>query len=284
MATTSIEWTQGLDGVKGKVWNPVTGCTKVSQGCKNCYAETIAKRFWKDRRFTEVQFHPERLEQPLHWKKPSMIFVNSMSDLFHEDIPDNFIADIFGIMAIGKQHTFQVLTKRPDRMLKFVKKYYGNSDYIEPIYANYSHTAKIPIPNIWLGVSVENQEAANERIPLLLQTPAKIRWISAEPLLGKIDLTFPIGHWEDMKCDRIIGWNGKWKEDCIAINKLDWVVVGCESGPNRRECKIEWVESIVEQCKSAKVPVFVKQLSMGGAVIKDINQFPKHLQIREYPL
>lgn len=116
MSKSKIEWTE-------KTWNPVTGCTKVSQGCKNCYAETIANRFWKDRKFTDVQCHADRLEQPLHWRKPTMVFVNSMSDLFHEDVPFEFIKQVFGIMHHCQKHTFQVLTKRPERALEFYKWY-----------------------------------------------------------------------------------------------------------------------------------------------------------------
>lgn len=192
---SKIEWTQ-------KTWNPVTGCSKVSQGCKNCYAEVLANRFWTKpcdaencamdgencskchgtqqikRSFTDVQCHPDRLEQPLHWRKPATVFVNSMSDLFHEDVPFEFITRVFATMIhtnhpVSTKHTFQILTKRPARALEFYDKYFRNS----PI-----------IPNVWLGVSVEDQKTADERIPLLLQIPAAVRFLSCEPLLGEIDL------------------------------------------------------------------------------------------------
>lgn len=198
MSTTAIEWTD-------RVWNPVTGCTKVSQGCKHCYAETVANRFWatqypdfarkehpsnwqvmngddrRPRRFTDVLCHPERLQEPLSWRKPSRVFVNSMSDLFHEDVPDDFIARVFDTMALAPKHTFQILTKRPARMLAVV-----------PTLAA-RHTAQDgsgwPLANVWLGVSTENQETANERIQLLLQTPAAVRFVSAEPLLEEVDIS-----------------------------------------------------------------------------------------------
>src|SRR4030043_622195 len=158
---SKIEWTEST-------WNPVTGCTKVSDGCKNCYAECMAKRFWRNgvngdnyRPFTEVRCHPARLEQPLHWKKPAHIFVDSMSDLFHKDVPNTFIDQVFWIMMMAPIHIFIVLTKRPKRMLEWVNKNYQN-----------------PLPNVWLGVSVEDQKTADERIPLLLQTPAAMRFVS----------------------------------------------------------------------------------------------------------
>lgn len=261
MSKTKIEWTD-------HTWNVVIGCAKVSAGCKNCYAEKMSIRlsgmdnkcspdyveilryadYGKPLGFSgNVKLLPERLFQPTKWKKPSMVFVNSMSDLFHEDIPFEFIDEVFRTVAVCPQHTFQILTKRPGQM----KKYFEWSEYAKGIEQ---------IDNVWLGVSTENQETADERIPLLLQTPAAVKWISAEPLLSKIDLEL-LGRHE----------------------YIDWVVVGCESGAKKRECKIEWVENIVNQCKQAKVPVFVKQLSIDNKVVKDISKFPKHLQIREYP-
>lgn len=256
MAKTEIQWTD-------YTWNPVTGCTKVSQGCKNCYAETIANRFWKGREFTDVIMHEDRLEQPLHLKKPRMIFVNSMSDLFHKVVPFEFIEKVVAAMATNPRHIYQILTKRPEQLLWFCDwmdrklKNQGFSEY------NGKHFEFSDF--MWIGVSVENQKTADERIPQLLQTPAKIRWLSCEPLLSEIDLS---------KVEDFVQYD----------TKISWVVVGCESGPKRRECKIEWVESLVGQCKDANVPVFVKQLQINGKVVKEIDQFPKHLQIREYPV
>ncbi len=235
---TKIQWTDA-------VWNPVTGCTKVSAGCKNCYAEGIAKRFWGDRKFTDVQLHPERLEQPLHWKKPRMIFVNSMSDLFHEDIPFEFITEIFRVIDGCKRHTFQILTKRPNIAIEYLSDINGG---------------KYSLPdNVWLGVSVEDQVTADERIPLLLQTPAAVRWISAEPLLDRISL-------QDDK---------RMYLDSVGAD-LDWVVVGGESGQRRRPIDLDWARNIRGQCKQARVPFFMKQ-------VDKIKPIPKDLMIREYP-
>lgn len=249
---SSIEWTD-------ETWNPITGCKKVSPGCANCYAESIAKRFWGERKFTEVQFHPERLDQPLKWRKPRMVFVNSMSDLFHESVTDEQLDQVFAVMALTPQHTYQVLTKRPERMLKYfqqfserAKDWGGDSWLIHEVAIGIVgedelHDGKyqdqkmldLPLPNVWLGVTVENQKAAEEHIPLLLQTPAAVRFLSCEPLLEDIDLAnaMPLGGPD-----------------------LDWVIVGGESGHNARPCDVAWIHSIVEQCKAAGVPCFVKQL------------------------
>ena len=235
---TKIQWTDA-------VWNPVTGCTKVSAGCKNCYAEGIAKRFWGDRKFTDVQLHPDRLEQPLRWKKPRMIFVNSMSDLFHEDIPFEFITEVFSVIDRCKQHIFQILTKRPNIAIEYLSDING-------------HLYSLP-ENVWLGVSVENQGTSDERIPSLLQTPAAVRWISAEPLLDRISL-------QDDK---------RMYLDSVGAD-LDWVVVGGESGQRRRPIDLEWARNIRDQCKQAEVPFFMKQ-------VDKIKPIPKDLMIREYP-
>jgi protein gp37 len=283
MADTSIEWTD-------KVWNPVTGCSKVSQGCKHCYAETIANRFWGERKFTDVQCHPERLDEPSKWRKPAKVFVNSMSDLFHEDVPDKFIDQVFAMMYRAKQHTFQVLTKRPARMLEYFRRFeigknniIGHDvDRVDRIgYAageTYgSSNLFLPLPNVWLGVSVENQRAADERIPLLLQTPAAVRFVSCEPLLGAIDL-------EPFYLDNIHGGLSLY---------LDWLIVGGESGAGARPMQESWVRSIVQQCQAASVPVFVKQMGSVWAKERyiptkskkggDIQDFPVDLQIREFP-
>lgn len=250
MQTTNINWTD-------KVWNPVTGCTKVSAGCKNCYAETITNRFWKDRKFTDVRVHPERLNQPLKIKKPAKIFVNSMSDLFHLKVPFEFIDSVFEVMAYCKQHTFQVLTKRPEIMNQYITAWAPNI---------YHHTLE-QLPNLWLGVSIEDQKTADERIPLLLQTPAEVHWLSIEPLL------------EDINLDTTQLFDNKMR----GRHTIDWVVIGCESGPKKRECKTEWINKIVWQCQQAKIKVWVKQININGKVVEDVNQFPKHLQVRELP-
>lgn len=245
-----IEWTEST-------WNPVTGCSKVSQGCKHCYAEREWPRLsaprpnpniYTGRQFTDVQCHPERLDQPLRWKKPRMIFVNSMSDLFHEDVPDSFIVDVFNVMAEAKQHTFQLLTKRPERLRDFMC---GTSG---------AGAMAPPIPNIWYGVSVEDQGTADERIPLLRDVPAAVRWISAEPLLGPINLRH---HFTGSFGRKIMKDNGLKRhafwEHLMAPASIDWVVVGGESGPSARPTHPEWIRAIRDLCAGAAVPFFFKQ-------------------------
>lgn len=267
MSKSKIEWTD-------RVWNPVSGCSKMSQGCKNCYAETFANRFWGERKFTDVICHEDRLQLPLHWKKPSKIFVNSMSDLFHESVPDQFIKDVFSVMGSCPEHTFIILTKRPQRMLKLVQMIYHYCDYIETSYMNYSHTNKIPIPQIWLGVSVEDQETADERIPPLLQTPAAVRLVSAEPLLRRIDFSNYLPNWLDFS------YSTPRVEET-----LDWVIVGGESGARARPMEVEWAINLKNQCKRANVPFFFKQGSKANwENFKDFDSFPEELKIREFPM
>jgi protein gp37 len=221
---SNIEWTDAT-------WNPVTGCTKVSDGCKNCYAEALVERFGKQK-FTDVTLHPERLELPLRWKKPRRVFVNSMSDLFHEAVADEFIVSVFGAMFLADQHIYQVLTKRPERMRNFL--------------LEADAWKEAPRKNIWLGVSVENQAAADERIPLLMQTPAAVRFLSVEPLLEAVDLRADLTR---LWANGSLSW----------VSSLSWVIVGGESGAHRRECKVEWIADIVAQCEDAGIPCFVKQ-------------------------
>ena len=235
---TKIEWTEAT-------WNPVTGCTKVSQGCKHCYAEREWPRLTKlvpayaGRAFSDVRCHPERLEQPLRWKKPRRIFVNSMSDLFHEDVPVDFIEQVFDMMKRCPQHTFQILTKRAGRM-QFIL---------------WSELDWEPLPNVWLGVSVEDQATADERIPLLLDTPAAVRWISAEPLLNDLDIRW----WLQEKMLRPGVMNGAAYINSHMDNRLDWVVVGGESGPKARPMHPDWARSLRDQCAAAGVPFLFKQ-------------------------
>lgn len=226
---TGIEWTDAT-------WNPVTGCAKVSAGCKHCYAERNWPRMTKlvpayaGRAFTNVATHADRLLQPLSWKRPRRIFVNSMSDLFHQDIHDDFIGMVFRTMARAPQHTFQVLTKRAERMQRLLT---------HPKMRGFVGDAPWPLPNVWIGVSVEDQATADKRIPLLLDTPAAVRWISAEPLLAPIDLA---EH----------GLHG-------GPGQLDWVVVGGESGPKARPMHPEWARGLRDQCAAAAVPFLFKQ-------------------------
>lgn len=238
---TKIEWTEAC-------WNPVTGCVKVSPGCKHCYAEGIAERFFAKqyppnadgsaRKFTDVRCHPERLGEPLRRRKPTMYFVNSMSDLFHEDVPFEFIAQVWQVCSRAPQHTFQILTKRPKRMLEF-SQWMAGRDHVS--------IAEWP-RNVWLGVSVENMKYACDRIGLLTETPAAVRFISAEPLLEEIFIEL----WLEAQIDP--------SDDNRLYPGIDWVIVGGESGPGARPFNLSWAESLLRQCKAARVPFFMKQI------------------------
>jgi protein gp37 len=264
---TGIVWTD-------ETWNPVTGCTKVSQGCKHCYAERDWHRLqhlprFAGRAFTDVVCHPERLDQPLRWAKPRLIFVNSMSDLFHEDVPDEFIDQVFAVMALAKQHTFQVLTKRPERMRE-----YARGNWQPRMMGHMRKFGRIPdgrgvmlqtingnLPNVWLGVSVEDQATADQRIPILLQTPAAVRWISAEPLLGPIDLN-RLQFLGGEVGDKMSALSGRYLAAYgtkSGAPKLDWVVVGGESGPKARPMHPDWVRILRDQCAAAVVQFMLKQ-------------------------
>ena len=213
---SNIEWTDAT-------WNPVSGCTKVSPACKNCYAERFAER-WRgipDHPYGQgfdLKLWPERLTLPLVWKTARMIFVNSMSDLFHKDVPDDYIRRVFKVMVEARQHTFQVLTKRSERMRDWINDYWR---------------ARIPT-NIWLGVSVENQDYVG-RITDLQKTHAEIRFLSIEPLLGPVKLK------------------------ASYLKNIHWVIVGGESGPFDRPMDPEWARAIREACQKCNVPFFFKQ-------------------------
>jgi protein gp37 len=282
---TGIEWTDAT-------WNPVRGCSRVSPGCENCYAESIAGRFCdpgqpyhglakrthQGKRWTgEVRLVPEHLADPLRWKKPRRVFVNSMSDLFHEKLSNEEIAAVFGVMAATPQHTHQVLTKRPKRMLEWFRwaghdfalqqrgiasapnvaramldaaaEYLGTkNDALNIAWRRFTEVDPWPIPNVWLGVSVEDQRRADERIPLLLQTPAAVRFVSAEPLLGPVDLA----PWIELK-----RWDSTGRE--LPRRGIDWVIAGAESGPGARPMDEACVRSLRDQCAAAGVPLFYKQ-------------------------
>jgi len=251
---TGIEWTDAT-------WNPVTGCSKVSQGCKHCYAEREWPRMTKlvpayaGRDFTDVRCHPERLDQPLRWKKPRKVFVNSMSDLFHEAIPEDFILSVFVTMAAARQHTFQVLTKRPDRMRDLLTRWRNSGLVLR-------EGCGVNLRNVWLGVSVEDQATADERIPLLRATPAAVRWISAEPLLGRVDLCETFGMWwnQTMNCFESSSSSGfNRNPNNQRETAIDWVVVGGESGPKARPMHPAWARSLRDQCAAAGVPFLFKQ-------------------------
>lgn len=267
---TGIEWTDAT-------WNPIRGCSRVSEGCRNCYAERVAARFSGPGQPYEglvrisktldgvkpigwngtVRFVDKHLADPLRWKKPRRVFVNSMSDLFHESLTNEQIAAVFGVMAAAPQHTFQVLTKRARRMrewFEWVRCQRGQtarsvcSQIASPLVKRPWDFAmgdrSWPLPNVWLGVSVENQAAA-ERIPELLATPAAVRWISAEPLIGPVNLAASSPNARSLAED------------------LDWVVAGCESGPGARPCDVEWLRYLRDQSKRAGVPFFLKQATVG---------------------
>lgn len=286
---TKIEWTD-------ETWNPIVGCSRISEGCKNCYAATAAKsarlqQFKQYQKIKEwngqVAFVQNQLMKPLQWRKPKRIFVCSMSDLFHKNIPDEWIDKVMSVISLCPQHIFQVLTKRPKRMLDYFS-YEGRLTNInfeiskilqEDFLTAESKLLKFPMPNLWVGTSVENQKAADERIPLLMEIPAEIRFLSCEPLLEEISL-----------------------EQYLEQRAVNWVIVGGESGLNARTCSLQWIRSLVRQCQNAEVSIFVKQL--GSSVItttrygishsdyqfelKDkkggnIDEFPEDLKIREFP-
>lgn len=293
---TNIEWTDAT-------WNPVTGCTKVSAGCKNCYAETVAERFWAKqygtvdghrRRFTDVWTHQERLDEPLRWRKPRRVFVNSMSDLFHDAVPDEFIARIFDVIrachAEGRGHTFQVLTKRPVRMRDVMRRlrfdgggagrvWIADKDDARGYPLAAGHRGATGLQNLWLGVSAEDQETADERIPILLDTPAAVRFVSAEPLLGEINLwpwTSDPGRYALEK--RRDGVHAITSAPDLhpgkhVAGRLDWVIAGGESGPAARPCDVAWIRGIVEQCKAANVACFVKQLGSFSTHAVEVGRF-----------
>ena len=266
---TGIEWTDAT-------WNPVTGCTEVSPGCDHCYAKTFAERFrgteghYFERGF-DVQLRPDKLDQPLRWRRPRRIFVNSMSDLFHDSVPDEYIARVFAVMALAPQHTFQVLTKRHARMRSLVS--HGLLDMIDdPASDVRVKVPQWPLPNVWLGVSAENQQWSDIRIPALLDTPAAVRFVSAEPLLGPIDLTPWIGcpHDSMTGVDQtpVSSPKKRWRCDQCCASVLDgtvtnvglhWVIAGGESGRGARPMHPDWARSLRDQCQAAGVAFLFKQ-------------------------
>ena len=268
---TKIAWTEAT-------WNPIRArrrdgqpnkagggwaCQRVSPGCVNCYAAGINKRLGTGLDYdargvaaSDIYLDERILTQPLHWRKPRRIFVCSMTDLFGEWVPDEWIDRVFAVMALASQHTFQVLTKRPDAM----RGYFDDPDVISNVEAaadeiagekGWCHSGdwSWPLPNVWLGVSAENQRVADERIPELLNTPAAVRWLSCEPLLGPVDLA---SHKAIEADGTFTGWR--------IPHGIDWVVVGGESGTGARACHVGWIRSIVRQGQVARVPVFVKQV------------------------
>lgn len=314
MASNSkIEWTDAT-------WNPIKAfnlasggektsgrghyCEKVSPGCANCYAERMQPRFGNDIRYNaadrdkvELFLDDDTLTQPLRWKRPRMIFVCSMTDLFGSWVTDEWLDQMFAVMALTPQHTYQILTKRPERMLEYFDRLSsahtqdGNmklsplsvviAEYLKVFsYKTAEEGRKImnamgcswPLPNVWLGVSVEDQKTADERIPTLLQIPAAVRFLSVEPMLGAVDVmgvTAPTG-----------------KGEVYASWLLDWVIVGGESGPNARPMHPDWARSIRDQCVAAGVPFFFKQWGNWMPLEPMADEFPTcgvvpDFQIRE---
>ncbi len=241
---TKIGWTDAT-------WGPIVGCKAVSPGCDHCYAARLASGRLKhvpiytglaeDGVFTgEVRCLPERLDDPLHWRKPCRVFVNSMSDLFHPDVPHGFIMKVFDVMERAPQHVFQILTKRPQRMAAFME---GTTDDT--------------FLNVWLGTSIES-DAYTFRANHLRDTPAAVRFLSLEPLLGPLP--------------------------SLDLTGIDWVIVGCESGPGARPMDLAWVYELRDKARAAGCAFFVKQLSFGEpGVYHDIIDFPLGLRVREYP-
>lgn len=266
---TGIEWTEAT-------WNPVTGCDKVSPGCDHCYAETIAHRFDGTPQYPngfQVTLRPERLDIPLHWRRPRRIFVNSMSDLFHDQVPDEYIAHAFAVMQSCAAHTFQILTKRHARMrslLNSIEFWSAVTDFghilisqrpsRQQFWPDHGQQHRF-LPNVWLGVSTENQQWADIRIPALLDTPAAIRFISAEPLLGPIDLIGQLCETceANMEAPQCNACYGRWWIRPRRDNRIDWVIAGGESGREARPMHPDWARSLRDQCQAAGVPFLFKQ-------------------------
>lgn len=292
---TGIEWTDAT-------WNPVTGCSKVSQGCKHCYAERDWARLaanpatkYFSRAFTDVATHRDTLALPCRWSKPRRIFVNSMSDLFHEAVPYEFIAAVFGAMAAASWHTFQVLTKRPQRALDFfawidahperadfdspaLQKKYPGADwrpfFLVDLASRHLPLAghglrcdlkgKWPLPNVQLGVSVEDQTAADDRVPLLLKMPAAVRFLSVEPMLGPVyieEIPDPSGG-VCLKPLAGLRWieSGNGRCETMPLGaRIDWVITGAESGPHARPSHPDWFRSVYAQCASTGIAYLHKQ-------------------------
>lgn len=352
---SKIEWTD-------KTLNPLVGCTKQSEGCKNCYAiiqanirksnpnpkmqekfaGTVKTENGKVNWTGKINFDLDTLIKPLFWRKPVRIFFNSLSDLFHPNVEEHWIDLSFAMMTLARKHTFQILTKNPERMQQYLSQDLrtlvdkwsdasyefgltrkGDDEDADAVPCDVFNIAynNFPLQNVHLGVSVENQKAADDRIYELLNTPAALRFLSCEPLLEEIKLTrvSDILYWANSLERAVLGKHSR--------GQIDWVIVGGESGPRARVCHIEWIRSIVRECQAAGVPVFVKQLGavvyadndngfdgdtkksfpMGtnvedwskdpsrryqGAPIRvylkdrkggDIEKFPADLQIREFP-
>ena len=256
-------------------WNPTTGCNNdiISSGCANCYARRMATRlrgrygYPADDPF-RVTFHPDRLEQPLKWKKPRRIFACSMGDLFHNDVQFEQIDAVIRVIAKARQHTFMILTKRPGRMAE----YFMHLAYMLQI-VGYSH---LPLPNLYLGVTAENQQRADERIPLLLQIPAAVQFVSVEPMLEPMSFRWMAAWPENEKYKAMNPYNDGKTNHLDGLRRLDWVICGAETGPGARPMDLEWARDLRDQCKAASVPFFFKKAGPKG------TPTPDDLMIREF--
>lgn len=293
MADTKIEWAD-------KAWNPITGCTPVSEGCEHCYAARMAKRlagrcgYPADRPF-RVTFHTNRLFEPMHWRKARRVFTCSMGDLFHKDVESELREQAYGVMALARHLTFIVLTKRPEQMNTWSAWEHTPARVSWRVHeaanrmgidlrqkwpdlfdADRFATRHVswPLPNVWLGVSVENQERADERIPILLQCPAAVRFVSVEPMLSRLDLSSWLGYntLPSQQVRRLlpsgVGSNSR--------PSLDLVICGAETGPGARPMDLDWARDLRDQCGAADVPFFFKSAGPG-------KEIPADLQIREFP-
>lgn len=338
MSTSPIAWLANPDGTKGQTWNPVSGCDWASRGCDNCYARPMAKRLKgmelklvdlgrldparaKYQRDGDprtsgpgfgVAMHRHTLLAPWSWpKKPQRVFVNSMSDLFHPQVSDEFIAEVFAVMALTPQHTYKILTKRPQRMPALLGDVAWQDEVNHEIVAlsaelgvqlpdDLPNILDAPLPNVWIGVSAEDQQQADRRVPDLLRTRAAVRWVSAEPLLEEVDLA-PYLLPEAIAC-----WTPKHvpgEADKRALGRLlraaartsgtplvDWVVVGGESGSKARPMEFDWARRLREDCELTGTPYFFKQLGTPQARAlgvkgagEDFDQLPNEFKIRQYP-
>lgn len=285
---SKIEWTDAT-------WNPVTGCTRVSSGCANCYIDWAPPFRIEGRHFvvssgershaigstTGVRIHPDRLDQPLRWRKPRRIFVNSLSDVFHQDVPDEYIARIFAVMALAQRHTFQVLTKRHGRMRSLLRSaafrdlFDAEKDRVVSDAASTGVLPRYqldamrqrwwrspwPLPNVWLGVTVEDQTQADLRIPALLETPAAVRFLSCEPLLARVRLCRCEGAAFETQTHPFIV-----NESCPLHGsvRVDWVIAGGESGPDARPMHPDWARALRDDCQTVGVPFLFKQWGEWG--------------------
>ena len=305
---TGIEWTDAT-------WNPITGCSIVSEGCRNCYAMRLAagrlknhpsrRGLTNDRgKWTgEVRFNESWLDQPLRWTRPRRVFVVAHGDLFHENVLESWLDQVFAVMALADRHVFQVLTKRPRRAREYLedpRRHDRVQNVIEraavekapPFKLNGRQRAHFrsrvdawaplcdwPLRNVWLGTSAEDQATAHERIPELLSTPAAVRWLSAEPLLAPMDLSRWLFRRSQMIRDMQLGpaalsWD---QADAVVAYPLDWVVTGGESGPGARPMDESWVRRIRDDCASARIPFFLKQMARREPIPPDLmhRQYPK---------